>query len=109
LPIRVPAEVPAAALGRVPPDSDGRYRAQVPPIDWPPRQPAAPPEAPLDTFSMGLTRRTPGASLAAEIREAARGARPENVAPKRDPEAERSAFEGYTAALAKAEEQTNAD
>jgi hypothetical protein len=58
---------------------------------------------------MGLTRRTPGASLAAEIREAARGARPENVAPQRDPEAERMAFEGYTTALAKAEEQTNPD
>jgi hypothetical protein len=43
------------------------------------------------------------------MREAERGARPQNVAPHRDPEAERMAFEGYTAALAKAEEQTNPD
>ncbi|HZM81496.1 MAG TPA: nitrate- and nitrite sensing domain-containing protein [Candidatus Limnocylindrales bacterium] len=99
-------EVPISSGG------DAYLRPQAPPTDWPPREapavvPMEPPPAPLDTFSMGLTRRTPGASLAAEIREAARGGRPENVAPQRDPEAERMTFEGYTAALAKAEEQNN--
>jgi len=130
-----PADVPVDAMDDAQLDVDW----QAPPAEWPPREVpltepdagpvqapvvarvAAPvvasapvpvravPEAPLDTFSMGLTRRTPGASLAAEIREAARGGRPENVAPHWDPEAERLTFEGYTSALAKAEEQTNTD
>jgi hypothetical protein len=56
-----------------------------------------------------LTRRTPGASLAAEIREASRPGRSESAVPQRDPEAERMTFEGYTAGLAKAEEQTTPD
>lgn len=92
-------------------DAFARAAATTPdgdmPSEWPPSEPV--PEPALDAFSMGLTRRTPGASLAAEIREAERGARPETVALQRDPETERLTFEGYTAALAKAEEQTNPD
>ena len=84
-----------------------------PPPEWPPREApptdAQPKDTPSQAASGGrLTRRTPGASLAAEIREASRAGRPETV-PQRDPEAERMTFEGYTAALAKAEEQTNPD
>ncbi|HEX8006302.1 MAG TPA: hypothetical protein VF482_07735, partial [Trebonia sp.] len=96
----------AASPDGTSPDGDGRLREEKPPAEWPPRQ------APTEVFSLGLTRRTPGASLAAEIREAertGRTGRTESVAPQRDPEAERMAFEGYTAALAKAEEQTNPD
>jgi hypothetical protein len=82
-------------------------RIEEPRLDEPPAAVAEPVAVGLSAG--GLTRRTPGASLAAEIREASRTGRPENAARQRDPEAERMAFEGYTAALAKAEEQSNPD
>jgi signal transduction histidine kinase len=54
-----------------------------------------------------LSRRTPGASLASELGETFSAAKPRTAmpAPQRDPDAERSAFDGYVAGWAEAERQ----
>jgi signal transduction histidine kinase len=56
-----------------------------------------------------LSRRTPGASLATELRETMPAAkpRPATAAPQRDPDAERAAFDGFVAGWAEAEKHTS--
>jgi signal transduction histidine kinase len=84
LPVRVPAETLPPAFGR----------AVV----------AAPPAAPPTRD--GLTRRVPGAQLAAGLREQAaakQAARTVVHRPLRDPAAERAAFDSFAAGLAKAD------
>jgi hypothetical protein len=58
-----------------------------------------------------LSRRTPGTSLAPALRETHPGtpARRVTAAPQRDPEAERTAFDGYVAGLAEAARQAGAE
>jgi signal transduction histidine kinase len=65
----------------------------------------APPPDPVAS-SLPLSRRVPGASLAPGLREAGPTppVRPPTVA-RRDPEAERAAFDGYAAGLAQASQQ----
>jgi hypothetical protein len=80
-----------------------------------PPQPVAAQATPAPRAAAGpgtdgpLLRRKPGASLAAELREHGKtaGLRPESVASPRDPEAVRSAFEGFEAGWAKADEQSH--
>ncbi len=58
------------------------------------------------TGSAPLSRRTPGASLAPSLRDAPGGTPARRTAgPHRDPEAERSRFDGYAASLAEARRQ----
>jgi signal transduction histidine kinase len=63
------------------------------------------------TGPTSLARRTPGASLAPGLRNASIGTPPRLVtaAPLRDPEAERSAFDGYVAGLAEAARQAGSE
>ena len=84
----------------------------------PPARAAAPAPAPApvaapapDGRPFALSRRVPGAHLAAGLREAPSGS-PARRTPepnRRDPEAERAAFDGFAAGLARAGQQTGPD
>jgi len=98
------APAPAAPPPLVAPPPPAPLVAPPPP---PPLAPAAapPPTPPGSTAGPApLSRRTPGANLAPRLREAPAGdpTRPVTTAPQRDPEAERTVFDGYAASLAQA-------
>jgi hypothetical protein len=109
---RAASAEPAAAAA--PPDWPPRHEPAGVNSPLPQRVPAPPPPPMMHPPGGGgqLSRRTPGANLAPGLRDtpsAPPPPRPVSLAPQRDPEAERSAFDGWTAALAKAEEQTSSE
>ena len=100
----------AAAAAAPPQAAPLPQRTPTPP---PAQAPApAPVAAPApDGRPFALSRRVPGAHLAAGLREAPSGS-PARRTPepnRRDPEAERAAFDGFAAGLARAGQQTGLD
>ncbi|GLY35925.1 histidine kinase [Amycolatopsis sp. NBRC 101858] len=100
LPVRVPGDSAMAAEAPV----SAPRTVVMEPVSPPAGVPAAPPSRD------GLVRRVPGAQLAPGLRQQAAAGRPAARAAvdrgKRDPAAERAAFDSFAAGLAKADEMT---